>query len=66
MYIYINLTMKKLKKKYLHTVRFELTRVASPDLESGALDRSAICALDGIEGGQQSQVEGGFLYFLDL
>ena len=35
-------------KKNLHTVRFELTRVASPDLESGALDRSAMCAFVGI------------------
>ena len=31
-------------KKILHAVRFELTRIASPDLKSGPLDHSGIHA----------------------
>ena len=32
------------EKKILHTVRFELTRIASPDLKSGPLDHSGMYA----------------------
>lgn len=37
-------------KKVVHAVRFELTRVAPLDLESNALDRSAIHASSGFRG----------------